>query len=55
LQLSRLLASGVKESPNENPTRDLQMAADRTRPHPLRGPLVSSLFSNKIIEPSSVE
>ena len=31
LQLSRLLAGDVKESRNDSPTRDLQMAADRTR------------------------
>jgi len=31
LQLSELLAGDVKESRNGNPTRDLQMAADRTR------------------------
>src|ERR1039458_389453 len=30
---SGLLAGDVKESRNGNPTRDLQMAADRTRPH----------------------
>jgi hypothetical protein len=35
----------VKESRNDNPTRALQMASDRTRPHTLRGPVVSSLFS----------
>jgi hypothetical protein len=29
---SGLLAGDVKESRNGNPTRDLQMAADRTRP-----------------------
>jgi hypothetical protein len=45
LQLSGLLAGDVKESRNGNPTRDLQMAADRTRPHTLCGPVVSSLFS----------
>jgi arylsulfatase A-like enzyme len=45
LQLSRLLAGDVKESRNGNPTRDLQMAADRTRPHTLCGPVVSSLLS----------
>jgi transposase, IS6 family len=45
LQLSGLLAGGVKESGNDSPTRDLQMAADRTRPHTLCGPVVSSLFS----------
>ena len=45
LQLSGRLAGDVKESPNGNPTRDLQMAADRTRPHTLCGPVVSSLFS----------
>src|SRR5664280_2290055 len=33
LQISGLLAGDVKESRNGNPTRDLQMAADRTRPH----------------------
>src|ERR1039458_6164835 len=38
LQLSGLLAGDVKESPNGNPTRDLQMAANRTRPHTLCGP-----------------
>jgi hypothetical protein len=45
LQLSRLLARDVKESRNGNPARNLQMAADRTRPHALCGPVVSSLFS----------
>jgi hypothetical protein len=45
LQLSGLLAGDVKESRNDNSTRDLQMASDRTRPHTLRGPVVSSLFS----------
>jgi hypothetical protein len=45
LQLSGWLAGGVKESRNDNPTRDLQMGADRTRTHPLRRPVVSSLFS----------
>jgi hypothetical protein len=45
LQLSGLLAGDVKESRNDSPTRDLQMAADRTRPHTLCGPVVSSLFS----------
>jgi hypothetical protein len=45
LQLSGRLAGDVKESRNDNPTRDLQMAADRTRPHTLCGPVVSSLFS----------
>ena len=45
LQLSGLLADDVKESRNGNPTRDLQMAADRTRPYTLCGPVVSSLFS----------
>src|ERR1035437_7997999 len=45
LQLSGRLAGDVKESPNGNPTRDLQMAADRTRPHTLCGPVVSSLLS----------
>src|ERR1019366_6914578 len=45
LQLSGLLAGDVKESRNDNPTRDLQMAADRIRPHTLCGPVVSSLFS----------
>jgi hypothetical protein len=45
LQLSELPAGDVKESRNGNPTRDLQMAADRTRPHSLCGTVVSSLFS----------
>ena len=45
LQLSGRLAGDVKESPNGNPTRDLQMAADRIRPHTLCGPVVSSLLS----------
>src|SRR5271154_1047491 len=45
LQLSGLLAGDVKESRNDNPTRDLQMASDRTRPHTLCGPVVSSLFA----------
>jgi len=45
LQLSGLLAGDVKESRNDNPTRDLQMASDRTRPHSLCGTVVSSLFS----------
>src|ERR1017187_1666742 len=45
LQLSGRLAGDVKESPNGNPTRDLQMAADRIRPHTLCCPVVSSLFS----------
>src|SRR6516162_728597 len=45
LQLSGLLAGDVKQSRNDNPTGDLQMAADRTRHHPLCGPVVSSLFS----------
>jgi hypothetical protein len=40
LQLSGLLAGDVKESRNDNPTRDLQMAADRIRPHTLCGPVV---------------
>src|SRR5664280_3842703 len=40
LQLSGRLAGDVKESPNGNPTRDLQMAADRIRPHTLCGPVV---------------
>jgi hypothetical protein len=35
LQLSGLLAGDVKESRNGNPSGDLQMAADRTLPHPL--------------------
>jgi hypothetical protein len=35
----------VKESRNDNPTGALHMASDRTRPHTLRGPVVSSLFS----------
>jgi hypothetical protein len=42
---SGLLAGDVKESRNGNPTRDLQMATDRTRIHTLCGPVVSSLFS----------
>ena len=33
LQISGLLAGDVKELRNGNPTRDLQMAADQTRPH----------------------
>ena len=45
LQLSELLAGDVKESRNGNPTRDLQMAADRSWPHTLCGPVVPSLFS----------
>src|SRR5664280_2671336 len=45
LQLSVLLAGDVKESRNDSPTRDLQMAANRTRTHTLCGPVVSSLFS----------
>ena len=45
LQLLGLLADEVKESRDGNPTRDLQMAADPTRPHTLCGPVVSSLFS----------
>jgi hypothetical protein len=45
LQLSGRLAGDVKELRNDSPTRDLQMAADRTRPHTLCGPVVSSLFS----------
>jgi len=45
LQLSGSLAGDVKESQNDSPTSDLQMAADRARPHTLCGPLVSSLFS----------
>jgi hypothetical protein len=45
LQLSGRLAGDVKELRNGNPTRDLQMAADRARPDPLSGPVVSSLFS----------
>src|ERR1019366_9961586 len=45
LQLSELLAGYVKESGNDSSTRDLQMAADRTRPHTLCSPAVSSLFS----------
>src|ERR1039458_7349849 len=40
LQLSGRLAGDVKELRNGNPTRDLQMAADRTRPHTLCGPVV---------------
>jgi hypothetical protein len=42
---SGLLCGDVRESRNGNPTRDLQMAADRTRIHTLCGPVVSSLFS----------
>ena len=45
LQLSGWLAGDVEESRNGNPTRDLQMATDRTRHHPLCRPVVSSLFS----------
>ncbi len=45
LQLSGSLAGDVKELRNGNQTRDLQMAADRTRPHTLCSPVVSSLFS----------
>jgi hypothetical protein len=45
LQPSESLAGDVKESRNGNPTRDLQMAADRSRPHTLCGPVVPSLFS----------
>ena len=45
LQLSGLLAGDVKESRDGNPTGGLQMAADRTRPHTLCSPVVSSLFS----------
>ena len=45
LQLLGWLAGDVKESRNGNPTGDLQMAADRTRPHTLCSPMVSSLFS----------
>src|ERR1022692_1884586 len=45
LQISGLLAGDVKELRNDNPTRDLQMAADRIRPHPLCSPVVPSLFS----------
>ena len=45
LQLSRWLSGDVKESRNGNPTRDLQVAADRTWHHPLFRPVVSSLFS----------
>jgi hypothetical protein len=33
LQLSGLLVGDMKESRNDSPTRDLQMAADRTQPH----------------------
>ena len=39
------LAGDVKQSRNDNPTRDLQVAANRTRPHPLCRPVVSSLLS----------
>jgi pimeloyl-ACP methyl ester carboxylesterase len=45
LQLSGLLAGDVKQSRNDDPTGDLQMAADRARPHPLCRPVVPSLFS----------
>jgi hypothetical protein len=45
LQLSGRLAGDVKELQNDSRTRDLQMAADRTRPHTLCGAVVSSLFS----------
>jgi hypothetical protein len=45
LQLSGRLAGDVKELRNDSPTRDLQMAADRTRPHTLCSPVVSSLLS----------
>ena len=45
LQLSGRLAGDVKELRNDSPTRDLQMAADRTRFHTLCGPVVPSLFS----------
>src|ERR1019366_592492 len=45
LQLSGRRAGDVKELRNDSPTRDLQMAADRTRPHTLCCPVVSSLFS----------
>src|SRR5664280_1540655 len=45
LQFPGLLAGDVEESRNDIPTRDLQMAADRTRPHTLCGPVVSSLLS----------
>jgi predicted acylesterase/phospholipase RssA len=37
LQLSGLLAGDVKESQNDNPIRDLQMASDRGRPHTPQG------------------
>ena len=45
MQLSRWLSGDVKESRNGNPTRDLQVAADRTWHHPLFRSVVSSLFS----------
>jgi len=45
LQLSGLPAGDVKQSRNDNPTGDLQMAADRTRHHPLCRPVVSALLS----------
>ena len=45
LRFSGWLVFDVKESRNGNPTRDLQMAADRARSHPLCRPVVSSLFS----------
>ena len=45
LQLSGWLAGDVKESRNGNPTGDLQMAADRTRHHPLCRPVSSLRYS----------
>src|SRR5215472_14665205 len=39
------LNGDVKQSRNGNRTRDLQMAANQTRSHPLCRPVVSSLFS----------
>jgi len=45
LQLSGLLAGDVKQSRDDKPIRDLQMAADRARPDTMCGPVVSSLFS----------
>jgi len=45
LQLSGWLGGDVKASRNDNATRDHQVAADRTRRHPLCRPVVSSLLS----------
>jgi hypothetical protein len=38
-------ADNVKESGNPYATEDLQVAANRTGAHSLRGPLVSSILS----------